>query len=351
MKKTLLAIMAAFAFPSAGITGEWSGPLQGIDKKVLAPAYQSLAQGADNLAIQASKLCQSPNEEALKATQTAFQQNVKDWQAVQWLNFGPVTLFMRYYGFEYWPDKKGLTQRQLNSLLSNDTDTSAEEFWHSASIAVRGLTAMESILYRPKLNPLKHPENCTLLENIAGHHLQSSRSIGQEWSASSASEWIYYDEDEGTPDLEQLALEQMLQQWIEHMSVVKESKLETPVGHHGTRANYRLAEFYLSQSSVQAIRVNIDTYQALYHAGTPSLYEIAKQQAPELAASLEESLSRSAQLAADLPNNLFAPEYTTEQQYDAVMPLVTTLSSGQKTLVSLVTQLGFQIGFNSRDGD
>ena len=59
-------------------------------------------------------------KETLHDAQDAFQTNALDWQQVQWLNFGPVTYFMRYYAFEYWPDKKGVTQRQLRALAQGD---------------------------------------------------------------------------------------------------------------------------------------------------------------------------------------------------------------------------------------
>ncbi|NVK73769.1 peptidase M75, Imelysin [Marinomonas sp. CT5] len=347
-KFIVLAITAAT--PLLASAGQWSGPLNGIVDNVITQGYESYTDSSKTLQQRSNALCSTPTKDALKKAQNAFQNNALDWQQIQWLNFGPVTYFMRYYAFEYWPDKKGVTQRQLRSLIKSDPAIMEKpKFWTSASIAVRGLTAIESLLYHPDFKPMTSNEQCHLLEKITSHHLESATAVTKQWLDGKAQDWVYDEEGAGF-DSEKVALEQFLQQWIEHMSAVKDAKLETPIGYN-SRENLKLAEFYRSDLSLRAIQKNLQSYREIYHAGSPSLYDIAKQKDPALADQFEQQLTQNIKLALQLPSDFFHKNHTKNDRIALAKPLVKSISNSQTQLSNLVTQLGFQIGFNSRDGD
>ena len=327
----------------------WSDTFNGINKELIIPNYDAFAQSALDLSTGIQSFCQQKDDKALVQTQALFKANLSDWQQVQWLNFGPVTLFMRYYSFEYWPDKKGLTQRQLTSLIKNDVDTQDDKFWRSASIAVRGLTAIEALLYRPQFDPINKPEYCDLLVQVGEHHQQSTANILLEWQNGQLEDWMYLDEDE-SGNLITLSLEKMIQQWLEHISMVKESKIETPIGWHG-KTNVKLAEFYRSEQSLVAIKENIKLYNALYHAGSKSLYDMAKLKEPALAEQLDQSLKQVLVKVNALPSHFYSASLAKDERINMATPVIKQLSKSQNELLSLVTKMGFQIGFNSRDGD
>ena len=347
----LLALTIPFAVNAANAEEQspWLETFNGINQELISPNYHEFSLSAEKLSRSIDAFCQQPNPNNLANTQTLFADNLQDWQQVQWLNFGPVTLFMRYYSFEYWPDKKGLTQRQLSSLIKNDVDTSNDKFWRSASIAVRGLTAIESLLYRSQFDPMTKPEYCQLLVQVGQHHKQSTETIYQEWQTGQLADWTFLDDDE-VGDIVSLSLEKMIQQWLEHMSMVKESKIETPIGWRG-KANLKLAEFYRSEQSLSSIKQNIGLYNALYHAGENSLYQKALQDEPDLAKQLDGSFKQALTIANNLPDNFYSDALSKDDRIELAKPLVSALSKAQNELLSLVTKLGFQIGFNSRDGD
>ncbi|BFM48568.1 imelysin family protein [Marinomonas sp. THO17] len=345
----LISFAIGFALPVITYAGQWQGPLNGIVNDVIKSGYETYATSAQTLQTATAEFCAKPNPANKELAQQAFQHNTLDWQQVQWLNFGPVTYFMRYYAFEYWPDKKGVTQRQLRSLAQQPDKMDAPKFWTSASIAVRGLTAIESLMYHPDFTPLTSPEHCHLLTKVTQHQYDSAKAVAKQWQESQAQDWIFA--EEGTQvDNEHAALEQMLQQWLEHMSAVKDAKLENPIGYKG-RQNLKLAEFYRSKLSLPSIQANLLSYRKIYHAGKPSLYDIAEQQYPQLADKLENALSNNQKLALQLPEDYFWGEYNQAQRTKMAQPLINSLSNSQTYLTQLVTQLGFQIGFNSRDGD
>ncbi|TBR45127.1 peptidase M75, Imelysin [Marinomonas agarivorans] len=341
--------MSTFSLASTVSPSDWQSALNNLSHKIIAPSYAQFANSAAKLHTTTETLCHSANQASLTATQQAFTKNVKDWQTVQWLNFGPATLFMRYYSFAYWPDKKGLTQRQLRRLVKDKADIDSEEFWRNASIAVRGLTAMEAILYRPDLDPIANPDYCSLLTNISQYHAQSIHDIHTEWVNGQFQDWVFLDEDE-SGSLATAAFEQLVQKWLEHLSMVKETKLEQPLGWQ-QKSNIKLAEFFRSGQTLSSIQRNVQVYHDIYHAGTPSLYSIALQHNPTQAKQLEDSLKSNITEAAQLPTNLFTDELTAKQRKEQVRKLVLSLSKTQKQLTILVTDLGFRIGFNSRDGD
>ena len=346
----LMAFTMSTITPLLASAGTWEGPLTGITSQIVTQGYQAYSASSKSLQDLSSALCASPSAQTLEAAKTAFKINAQDWQQVQWLNFGPVTYFMRYYAFEYWPDKKGVTQRQLRALAQGDPSImDAPKFWTSASIAVRGLTAIESLLYHPDFTPVQSTSHCLLLEKITAHHAKSADAVFKQWQEGKAQDWVFDEEGMGF-DPEKVALEQFLQQWLEHMSAVKDAKLETPIGYNG-RENLKLAEFYRSDLSLKAIQKNVQTYREIYHTGSPSLFDLAKQSDANLAEQLEQQLTENTKLALQLPDDFFHGNYTKEQRFDLAQPLVKSISNSQSYLSSLVTKLGFQIGFNSRDGD
>lgn len=349
MTKEICAASVALMVGSSACADQWDSTLEQIQSQYIVPKYESFSASADSLAKATKLLCTAPNVAHLEEAKLAFSKNVHDWQQLQWLNFGPVTYFMRYYAYEYWPDKKGVTQRQLRTLSSNPSTMTTPKFWTSASIAVRGMTAIESLLYHGDFDVISKTSDCEVLEAISRHHATTSYDVLTQWQQSKATEWIFPEEGaSGTPA--HLVVEQLMQQWIEHMSVVKDSKLETPIGYKD-QPNLKLAEFYRSEQSLPAIVTNLQAYRSLYHSGSPSLFDNAMKEQPELAQALESALADNVKAALRLPDDYFSKDYSQAERVEMAKPLVSAISNSQAKLSNLVTKLGFQIGFNSRDGD
>ncbi|SBS33405.1 Iron-regulated protein A precursor [Marinomonas aquimarina] len=349
MTKKALTATAALLAASSAFANQWDDTLEQMQSQYIVPKYESFSSSANALADATATLCAAPNSANLATAKQAFNDNLAHWQQVQWLNFGPVTYFMRYYAYEYWPDKKGVTQRQLRTLSMDPSTMTTPKFWTSASIAVRGMTAIESLLYHGDFNVIRKPSDCEVLEAISRHHAQTTHDVLTQWQQSKATDWIFPEEG-STESAEHLVVELLVQQWLEHMSVVKDAKLETPIGYKG-QPNLKLAEFYRSEQSLPAIETNLKAYRTLYHLGQPSLFDTAMAEQPELAQALEAALADNVKLALQLPKDYFTGQYTQAERVEMAKPLVQSISNSQTQLTNLVTSMGFQIGFNSRDGD
>ena len=347
--KQALAASVALLAGSSAFADQWDNTLEQIQSQYIVPKYENFSASADELAKATAALCLAPSDTTLETAKQAFSQNIQDWQQVQWLNFGPVTYFMRYYAYEYWPDKKGVTQRQLRTLSADPSTMATPKFWTSASIAVRGMTAIESLLYHSDFDVVAKNSDCEVLEAISRHHATTTHDVLTQWQQSQATDWIFPEEGT-TATPEHLVVEQLMQQWIEHMSVVKDAKLETPIGYKD-QPTLKLAEFYRSEQTLPAILTNLKAYRNLYHVGQPSLFDTAMAEQPELAQALESALAENVKAALQLPDDYFTADYSQAERIKMAKPLVLSISNSQTKLSNLVTKLGFQIGFNSRDGD
>ena len=120
---------------------------------VLLPAYQQWQQANQQLAASSQAFCQG--EADLASARATLLQAQSAWSALQPLLLGPLAEGNRAWQVQFWPDKKNLVARQVESLLSKPeplTQTALDQ----ASVVVQGLTAGECVLLAPCL-VLRHP--------------------------------------------------------------------------------------------------------------------------------------------------------------------------------------------------
>ncbi len=83
--------------------------------------------------------------EALKKD---FADTVLAWAAVEFLRFGPMSQIGRPERFDFWPDPRGVTLRQVNALIAKrDASALDPAALAKKSAAVQGLSALEILLY------------------------------------------------------------------------------------------------------------------------------------------------------------------------------------------------------------
>ena len=113
-----LALLLTIPFASADISqARWLKLNQAAVNEHILPGYQTLADKSKHLAADSASLCKAPSQTTLKQTQASF--------------------------IQFWPDKKNLTSKQLNVILSaQDPAALQPEFFKTASIAVKGLPAI-----------------------------------------------------------------------------------------------------------------------------------------------------------------------------------------------------------------
>ncbi len=119
-----------------------------VADQYVIPTYRALADatGAQEKAWTAFAAKRETGDFA--PLRAAYNATADAWAKAQLIKTGPVTLFLRYDRFAYWPEARNATQRALDQLLAskNPKDLTADSLAHD-SVAGQGITALERLLY------------------------------------------------------------------------------------------------------------------------------------------------------------------------------------------------------------
>ena len=145
----VLALMLALVTP-AGSPAAAVQPLPAMTERVLdqyvLPRFDKLKQATDKLAADVAKLC-SGEKRRLNAVRADFEQAVLGWAEVEFLRFGPMSVTGRPERIVFWPDPRGVVQRQLAGVIARRDATALEpSSLAKKSAALQGLTALEVLL-------------------------------------------------------------------------------------------------------------------------------------------------------------------------------------------------------------
>ncbi|MBN0985900.1 imelysin family protein [Amphritea pacifica] len=331
---------------------QWKTLNHSLVEEHILPRYQALQNSTTQLSASTTALCQQPDQDGFDQVQKDFQQTMDAWQAVQHIQFGPIETLMRNFSMQFWPDRKNLIGKQLSLLLQQqDPQTLSIDYLYKASIGVKGLPALERLLFSSTLADFEnHSYRCQLTQTIAAYIAENSHATLTEWRddyrhsiATAGSEESYYESH-------QEAAVDMMKSLIEPLEAIRDQKILRPLN-GGEQVRPRRLESWRSQRSLRNIQLNIASLNELYSGTSHSVDTLLREQ------------GRAAQ--ADNISTLFT---TLERQLRAVQaPLVISLN--QPDTVSQLLQLSdslqqldrelsaemitldIQLGFNSRDGD
>jgi len=242
----------------------------------------------------------------------------------------------------------------LQAALQLPVDTPYDdEFFHQASISIKGLPALEQLLYREDaLSALQGPgRDCQLTQAIANNVAQMTQGIYQDWqqgyeqmlTASSDG-----DDDEAVSDIPELSVD-LMKSLVEPIELIRDTKLRAVMG-RGPEASYpHRAENWMSGRSLANIRANIEAAQRLYLGDEAGLDNLLRQagQAP-LADQISRQFEQIRHQLEPLGDSL---SVALEQHYATLGELTDALKALNTSLNDAMLALNVQLGFNSRDGD
>ncbi len=113
----------------------------------MLPRFKRLADHSGKLAEDLARACDG-NKKAAAAVKKDFADTVLAWAAVEFLRFGPMSQIGRPERFDFSPDPRGVTQRQVGALVAKrDASALDPATLAKKSAAVQGLSALEVLLY------------------------------------------------------------------------------------------------------------------------------------------------------------------------------------------------------------
>jgi len=118
-----------------------------VDRFVI-PAYRNLVQTTEAQEKTWAAFAAKREAGDLPSLRAAYNATADSWANAQFIKTGPITLFLRYDRFAYWPEARNATSRALDQLLAsaNPKDLQPDSLAHD-SVAAQGLTALERLLY------------------------------------------------------------------------------------------------------------------------------------------------------------------------------------------------------------
>jgi len=353
----LLAVsFASTLFAQAPSEERW----QAFSKDAIAghimPNYNNLAKQSTLLSQRIEQFCTEQSTANLTRAQQAFKEGMQAWQKIQHIQFGPVTLLMRNFSLQYWPDKKNLGGRQLNAILQKALEDEGklkydQAFFVHASVAVKGYPAMERLLFDNKLLPQlqSNPSYCPLLHAISTHVSQNTQAVATEWAAELAN-FEHYSEDAVYISAQEAATE-ILKALVEPIEAISDGKIAAPLGKRLTKMRWRKSESWRSEQSIANIYSNLSALAQLYSglpgASLKSLLIDAGEQAlaDKINAQFINVIAALGKVSE--PTNM---QYT-QEQFDQLQAIQYQLKRLSDSLLESMKPLQISLGFNRRDGD
>lgn len=190
---TFLAALVGGLVAVTGVTGAALPPslyqsVQSALDQHVVPAFETFASASTDLASATAILCQAPSVAARQAVDQRFRETVVAWAGIAPLRFGPLARIGRPERIAFWPDPRGIRERQLRPLLSvRDPVLLAPGAIAKQSAAIQGLPALE-ILLTDRTNKIEGVDDdsryrCQLANAISGNLAGLARDIVAEWTA------------------------------------------------------------------------------------------------------------------------------------------------------------------------
>ncbi|MDN6179872.1 MAG: imelysin family protein [Halomonas subglaciescola] len=314
-----------------------------------AQQYAALADATQALEHSAAAYCESPDKAARAGLEADWLSAYQRWQAVRYIQFGPIEQQSRGWQLQFWPDAKNLVGRKVTTQLKADAPATLE-IVKQAGVALQGFPALEYLLYDDAMDDvsLVEPGACALAQNISTHIRQTTQALESDWQA--------FEEHFETTDGYTHTL---LQSAIQSVELLEEKRLATPLGLAGKPANSYRAEAWRSGESVALMQASLEGLQEGVMPGLTAL--LHSRGHPALVDKLEKQLDEVIARAKALPDGMVRAIETraTDAQKAGKVAVFADLqgfyvqvSQLRRLLASdVAAATGLRRGFNSSDGD
>lgn len=325
-----------------------------IDKYVL-PRFETLAKTTGKLAAGLERVC-TGDKKAAATINEDFAGAVLAWGAVEFLRFGPLSQVGRPERFDFWPDPRGVTQRQVAALVTKrdqgalDPATLAKK-----SAAVQGLSALEVLLYDDK-HPITGEDDearyrCGLARSMAQAMHTLAQEILTEWQGDGG--WSKRMVDPKPDDARYKSAEEPAADFaralITGLQMIQDREIAPMIAVLPTPDKTPRLPFQRSGLTTRYVGSGVASTKALYEAmGLARSLPDKKAWMPRWIGVAFERLARDAPAAIEgIPRAKDNPERQRE------LRIVRFHIEGIRKLVGreLAPAAGLQIGFNELDGD
>lgn len=301
-----------------------------VVKGHILPGYDLLVAESGALAELARETCET--ERLAPAFHAAFDA----WMGVQHLHLGPAEDEGRSLAIVFWPDPKGLGRKAQLALLTGDPTKFAPDAFADQSVAARGLTGLERLLWPEAPLPA---DPCPLIRATASDLARLATEIRDGWTngyaellltAGAAGNTAYL-----SPEEARQALFTLVVTGLEHL---RDQRLGRPLGTFDRPAPER-AEARASGRSLRNVELSLlalrDMAAALSASSPKTLAALNR------AVALAKGIDDPALAGVAIPAGRLKVEVLQQSVEAARLAAVEELGPA----------LGVGLGFNAQDGD
>lgn len=336
MRRLLIAAVVA-ALPLAGVAQN-AVVVTSLEHHIL-PRFERFADQTQMLADVAAENCEAQSPALKQAYARAFDA----WISVSHLRFGPTETRDHAFAIAFWPDSRGATPKALARLIVDEDPITADaQAYSDASIAARGLYALEFLMYDDVLSTTGSDAfRCILIQTMTKDIALMARAIWDDWAADFSLQMLEPSKN-AHYRTDQEVVQELLKALSTGLQFTAETRLGRPLGHFN-KPRPKRAEAWRSGRSARHVLLSL---AALRH-----LSGILSIENNELRRELDQSVERSLSLLERLNDPVFAGVGDPKSRFR-----IEALRQSIETTRSLVRErlgpeLGVSAGFNALDGD
>jgi uncharacterized protein len=324
---------------------------------VIRPGYAALAKETAALSEKVGALCETPSSASLEASRKTFASAVAAWSKVEILRFGPIVEDHRYERLFFWPDPKGLGERQIrDALAKRDESVTKPEALSAKSVALQGFPALEYLLYGDGAETLAAPSGdgafrCAFARAVAANSEAIAKSVAEDWREGLPYEKSFLAPGPDTTPYrapKEVTLE-LFKSFTAGIELVRDQKLAKPLGASPEEARPKLAAFWRSGLSLANAAGDLEGVRAIFAKG--GLAQVVADDSP----GVEKSVLFDLDHAIEVLNGIGKPmaEVVVDADLrDKIEALRVSLKSAGKTAADAIARgAGLAFGFNAMDGD
>jgi predicted lipoprotein len=355
MRLMLVVLLMIWAGPSLA---QATTPVQVLDaavNMVIRPGMANFKSRASGLESAMGALCAQPSQGTVDIAIRQFGQAALAYGQIEFLRLGPLMEDNRVDRLLFWPDRRGIGLRQVQSIIAEqDADATEVMSLRGKSVAAQGFGALEFVLFGTGAETLLTTEGafrCRYGAAIAANISMISDQLAMGWYQYDG---IAVHLTRPQPDYvdyrtETEALEALVGLVSHGVEAVRDQRINPFIGSAETEAKPKQALFWRSGLTMAMISANMDGMQKLVQVS--GMARAVDEADKGLDNSIEFEFGNATR-ALGLVTLPVEQAVVDQKQAQALRYLVLVTGSLQAMVgEQLSAALGLSVGFSSLDGD
>lgn len=309
-------------------------------KELIKEDYLALLNSNKNFLNSTLTFC-NEKKSSLNTLKNKYIDLLKYWTSVQHIRFGPIEDFNNYMRIQFWPDKRGVIQRQFNKVISQKLKEYTEFIdLGQKSVAIQGIPALERIIYEEldRKQNTESPFLCNYMISISKNLDTIFNYTYNIWK----NDAIFFEYTD-RKDLLNLFYSSVLSQ----LELIINHKL-TYFNEYNKKYDLKKLEFSRSAYSLNSIQNNLSSIYKFYEVVINPLLEASKYSRVE---EFDKEIKKAILSLKKIVGPIEHAENNEQMIRDIKNAQIQIKQIYEKLLINISSHLSINIGFNKLDGD